>query len=126
MTRSAVWVCALGCLALGSVATGSPESPSYGVDSVSTYVVTAWDMEPAGPAISWSGAVTPNLHRYATTGGGFLAGAHLPQGASILSLELEACDTSASGSVTAVLYRAVEQGAATPLAIVDTGTAATF
>ncbi len=95
-------------------------APSFGVDQVSTLVVTAWDFEPNDPATTWASLF---LHRYQTSAGTFLAPVHLPQGASIVSIELEACDASGSGEVGAALFRGSLGGTATEIVNVETGDA---
>lgn len=109
-----------------SGALAAQEEPTYGVDGVTTYVVTAWNMEASESTATWSGAALANGHRYATgVAGAFLTGAHLPQGARILSIELEACDTSAAGTVNALLIRTALTDPSTVLAVVSTGDAPT-
>jgi hypothetical protein len=90
----------------------TPRAPAWGVDDLSTYVVTAWDMEPSNWEVQWAIAVG-NGHRRILAGGaeGSLIGvAHLPQGAQIVSIALEACDSSAVGGVTAILTRTTLEG----------------
>ena len=107
----------------GAAAVAAQEAPAYGVDSATTYVVTAWDMEPTDPSVGWDGSALANGHRYATSTGGFLAGVRLPQGARIVSMELEACDTTATGTVNALLFRTTVTGAVSILATATTGAA---
>ena len=97
-------------------------SPSFGTDEVSTAVVTAWDFVPGDSATTWSS--TPGLGRYQTSAGLFYASVRLPQGALILSIELDACDVSASGFVEVNLYRGRPDGGFDTLAALDTGLAA--
>ena len=99
-------------------------APAWGVDGLSTYVMTAWDMQMSGPSIQWTFDVA-NLHRYATSAGYFIGVAHLPQGAQIVSIELEACDDSGGTEVNSTLLRAPLQGGTTTLAMVATGLGAT-
>jgi len=106
--------------ALSSTLAAAP-APSFGVDQVSTAVVTAWDVEPTLPGMSWS---STNLYRYQLSAGAFLAALHLPQGALLISIELEACDTSAAGEVIGALYRGT-LGDAIGVVNVSTGDAAT-
>ncbi len=106
-------------LVLSSSLPAAP-APSYGVDSVSTLVVAAWEFEPNDVAMTWTNAF---LHRYQTNAGTFLGAVHLPQGALIVSIELEACDASASGQVAAALYRGNLGGTGNSLATVGTGDA---
>jgi hypothetical protein len=62
-------------------------------------------------------------HRYVTSGVGLLiAGVRVPQGAQIVSVTLEACDSSDVGTVTFTLYRFdPEGGSGSPLATIETG-----
>ena len=91
-----------------SAAIAAQVEPTYGVDSISTYVVTAWDMEPTGPTVAWT---TEELNRWQTSSGAFYGALHVPQGARLISIELEACDSSASGEVLAYLFRGTSGGA---------------
>ena len=95
--------------------------PTFGVDQVSTVVVSAWDFDPKDTTMTSSNTF---LHRYQTSDGQFLASVALPQGALVLSIELEACDMSATGQVATGLYRG-SLGAANTLASVGTGDAET-
>ena len=58
-------------------------SPKFGVDQVSTLVITAFDMQAVDSTIGT--ASTVDMQRYATSLGEFFAGVHLPQGALILN-----------------------------------------
>ena len=84
---------------------GQNSTPAYGVDGVTTYVVGAWEMQTVEPGTQWAGVFLPNRHRYLTTPGTLIGVAHLPQGAQIVSMELEACDDSDVGVVVAGLTR---------------------
>lgn len=94
---------------LASASTASAQSapaPSFGVDSESSVVVTAWDMQPSVSTTTW--AEDESAFRYATegtAGGVFRAGVTLPNGALITRIELEGCDASIEGGITAALYR---------------------
>ena len=103
-------------------ALAAQETPAYGVNSVSTYVVTAWDMQVTDSAVGWEGAALASGHRYTTGSAGFLAGTHLPQGSRIVSIELESCDTTATGAASVLFFRTAETGPSTVLALLNTGT----
>jgi len=96
---------------------------TYGVDSPSIAVVSAWDMEPFESNTTWLSAEL-NAYRYLTNAGVLYGTIHLPQGASLLSIELDACDTSATKSVHASFSR-LDASGFTQLASVLTGDAAT-
>jgi hypothetical protein len=82
--------------------------PTFGVDSVEAVVITAWEMEPANSATTWTNS---SGYRYSTGGPSTLVGAvHVPQGALILSIELEACDTANASEVLTGLYRVNSEG----------------
>lgn len=93
--------------------------PSFGVDPVSTYLVTAWELQPADSAVQWTSG--DNGHRSLTAGVGLLGTVHLPQGARVLSIDLEACDASAAGEVVATLYRQSASAPSELIATVNTG-----
>ncbi len=107
-------------LALVAAATNlsAQAAPTFGVDSVSTLVVTAFDMQPSESTVAT--ASTPDMQRYSTSDGAFFAGVRLPQGALILAMELEACDQSDSGKLLAKLFR-VGGGNSVQISLVDTG-----
>ena len=104
--------------ASGSAALAATRSTQFGVGTVSTLVVTAYDMQPTDSTVST--ASTTDLQRYVTSQGEFFAGVRLPQGALMLAMELEACDQSDSGKLLAKLIR-VDSGIAVPIGVVDTG-----
>ncbi len=93
-------------------------APRFGVDSVSTLVVTAFDMQPSESTVGT--ARTVDMQRYSTSDGEFFAGVHLPQGALILAMELEACDQADNGKLLAKLFR-VGSGNTVQISVVDTG-----
>ena len=95
-------------------------APAWGIEDLSTYVLTAWDMEPATSAVEVSNA--PNLHRFATSSGVLIGAVHLPEGAQIVSMQLEACDTADDGEVLVTLRR-YSISSPTDLGSVSTGVA---
>ena len=108
-------------LSLGSGRLGAQQSlPTYGVNSPSVAVVSAWDMQTGNSETTWdvSGA---NGYRYLKNFGTFYSVVHMPQGVRILSIELDACDTTPLGEITSSLYRTNSAGF-TSLASVGTGT----
>jgi hypothetical protein len=78
--------------------------PNWGIVDASVYPLTAWDFELTVAATPW--AVGEELYRFRPDGasGGLLAGVHLPAGALVTGLAVEACDTSDTGGVSATLY----------------------
>jgi hypothetical protein len=99
------------------------QAPAWGIEDVSTYVLTAWDMDPATSTVDVSNL--PNFHRFATSSGVFVGAVHLPDGALIVSMALEACDTADDGGSFANLLRFAISGGSTGLGGVSTGDAAT-
>ena len=113
-------VCSLAWIGLiGSVASAQQSVPAYGVDSLSVDVVNPWDMELSNSGNEWVNM--SNGYRYISSGpGGLIGVVDVPQGARILSMELEACDTAGLGEVTANLLR-YHVGGNDVLAITATG-----
>ena len=108
-------------LSLGSGRLAAQQSlPTYGVNSTSVAVVSAWEMQP-GYSETMSDVSSANGYRYLTESGTFYSVVHMPQGARILSIELDACDTTPIGQLTSALYR-MDSAGFTPLASVSTGT----
>jgi hypothetical protein len=123
MTRMAGIACGFGMVVVGQAGVlAGQQAPTYGVDSVSTYVVTAWDMATSDSNVEWA-TTGPlgNTHRYLTSLGQFVGAVHIPQGALIVSIELEACDSSDVGAVVAFLSRETATGPTFGLANVQTG-----
>ena len=118
-------VCSSVLIGLFSTAAWAQQSaPAYGVNGVSTLVVGAWDMQVANSGDTWSCCALTNLHRWLTNGGPLLGEVHLPQGAQILAIELESCDTSTNQGNRVFLYRVPVGGGAIELASIDTGNVA--
>ena len=112
-------------LSLGSGRLSAHQSvPTYGVDSPSIAVVSAWDMGVRNSQTTWSMAGA-NFYRYLTNSGQLMAAIHVPAGARLLSMELDACDTTATDQVAALLVRLEAAATPTALAAVTTGDAAT-
>ena len=85
--------------------TAADPTPSFGVTGNSQYVVTAWDVSPDVSDTTWDFSLN-NGYRFATSGPGeFIGAAHLPQGALVQQIGLEACDSSTDGQVSALLIR---------------------
>jgi hypothetical protein len=105
--RGTVRALAIGFVAIGAAFAahaGDRSSPDFGVDDTSAYVVTAWDLQARNSGMDWAREM--NGHRYITSGfGALVGGVHLPAGARITSILLEACDFSLGGSVAAELIR---------------------
>lgn len=108
---------------MSSVVSAQQSVPAYGVDSLSVDVVNPWEMELTTAGNDWVNL--SNGYRYISSGpGGLIGVVDVPQGASILTLELEACDTSALGEVTVNLFR-YSVGGSVVLAGAATGFVAT-
>jgi hypothetical protein len=109
----------IASLAFASALAGQSPVPSWGVSGDSQYVVTAWDMQPFNSSVTWDN--TGNGYRYRTgPSGGFMGAAHVPQGALIRQIGLEACDSSVEGEVAFSLHRLDSVGT-TLLATASTG-----
>jgi hypothetical protein len=73
---------------------------TYGITDPTSYEVSMFDCNVSQQSNTWAAVMgTPN--RYLTAPGNFECPVHLPAGASIVSIELEACDTSGTGQATA-------------------------
>jgi S-layer homology domain len=102
-------------------AAAQPRSPDWGVDSLSSYVVTAWDMEALSSSDQWLTGI--HAMRYMLNGT-LMAAVHVPNGARILTLDLEACDTTDEGGVNFEFWR-VSSVSSSLLGSVLTGAAET-
>jgi hypothetical protein len=117
-TSSRVFLVALLLASGGALHAAPASSPEFGVVDQSSYVLTAWDMQTVNSAVTW--AILPTTDRYLTNAEGALIGAvHVPQGALINSIELEACDASAAGGVNAFFFRSDSAG---PVLLASVGT----
>lgn len=86
-----------------SVAAQAP-APAWGVGNRSSFNLQAWDMQTVASSTTWQVNVKGGF-RYLTSPGELWGGVQVPRGVRIVLLELEACDTNALTSVSAVLYR---------------------
>ncbi len=86
--------------------------PQWGTQDASIHALNAWDFQKIDETQTWS--LTVGSYRYRTLGGasGVLAGFHLPTGARLTGMAIEACDNSATGGVSLVLSRCVAGSAA--------------
>ena len=99
----------------------APSTPAWGTTSESSEVVSAWDMQTSDFGTAWQHDANNN-YRYLTTAGSLFAGLHIPNGAAIDSIELDACDSSTDFQVVAGLLRA-SGGITDVLAFAASGTA---
>ena len=78
--------------------------PNWGIVDASIHPVSAWDFEVTVPNPPWGHE--EGLYRYRPVGavGSLVAGFHLPAGALVTGIAVEACDTSDTGAVDALLY----------------------
>ena len=103
---------ALRSLLLAAVLTTStsllaqPSTPAWGTTTESSEVVSAWDMQTFDYGTAWQGDVA-NQFRYLTSAGALYSGIHVPNGAIVDYIELDACDTSATFQVSAGLQRSI-------------------
>ena len=83
----------------------TPDTPSWGTTSESSEFVSAWDMQGFEGTTGWTQDATTG-NRVLTDLGALKAGLHVPNGAVIDYVELDACDTSATNEATAGIERA--------------------
>jgi len=79
-------------------------TPAWGTSSETSEVVSAWDMQTQDYGTTWQHDGN-NQYRYLTSAGTLYAGLHVPNGAVIDSIELDACDTSSFAQVFGGLLR---------------------
>jgi S-layer family protein len=80
-------------------------SNTYGIATLTYVTVPAWDFEPEESATSYSYAISPR-QLYRTSGNQliFLAPLHLPSGARIEEIQLQACDNSTVDRIFVALF----------------------
>jgi hypothetical protein len=116
MSRLARIACVAAAMAIGTrAAAQEPTTPAFGDSSLGVEVVDAWDMDPVD-STGEIGSIF-NGNRYITNGA-FLGVAHMPQGAEIVSIELDGCDTDTMGGIAANLRQADASGGATVAEVV--------
>jgi len=81
---------------------GEARPDTYGVTDSSTYAIGAFDFESFTSGTTFD--TTPGGSRFVISGGPLEAPVHLPAGAVITAIELQACDTSATDLVYVNLY----------------------
>ncbi len=84
----------------GSASAANPAPKTYGTQNVTWYRVSAAEFAPANgtvPSTSWNPSSSYAFRTWGT-GGWFFAAPHLPAGALLTGLELDACDTNGSGN----------------------------
>ncbi len=94
------------------VASPQTSPNTYGTTSDVVYTVWASEFQIVTNGVNAEGTQDGNTggRRCATGSCIFLGAAHLPNGAAIKSIELEACDNSATSGVAYALFRAVSPG----------------
>jgi hypothetical protein len=112
---------------IGAAEVADPRVEPWGTSTASAHVIQAFGFQESdsGTTFTYSGA---NTHRFRTGGAfpWFDASLNLPNGAQLVGLELEACDTNAAQHVTAYLFRhGSPNGANAQLGSVGTGDPAT-
>ena len=113
----------LGLTASAAALAQTGSRPAWGTSSESSEVISGWDMQTADYGTPWQHD-PGTQYRYMTSAGVLYAGLHVPNGAVIDYIELDACDTSDTAEVVAGLLRASDAGITDILGIVFTGTAA--
>jgi hypothetical protein len=100
----------------GNVVEVQPEngslSPDWGTTSSSSYTIHATEMVPPSSSVTWA---TQNnnyisIYQTSTSQVDWWAPVHLPQGAIMTSIELEACDSTASGAILFGMAKMVAPG----------------
>ena len=97
----------------------TPSTPEWGITSESSEVVSAWDMQTTDFGTTWQHD-GDTQYRYLTSAGSLFAGLHVPNGAAIDYIELDACDSSATNQVSGGLLRSAA-GVTDTLVFVGTG-----
>src|SRR6476469_2126496 len=82
----------------------TPSTPEWGITSESSEVVSAWDMQTTDFGTTWQHD-GDTQYRYLTSAGSLFAGLHVPHGAALDYIELDACDSSATNQVSGGLLR---------------------
>jgi hypothetical protein len=105
---------------------GEPTPPAsgrtYGTTAQTAYTVGAFDLESLQSGTTYS-FVNMKAHRYMTNSGILAATLHLPAGALVEKMEVEACDTSTAGEVAVGLgFVTAPDGDAGTFGLVETGT----
>jgi len=106
-------------LAPSAVPAQTPSTPAWGTASESSEVVSAWDMQTPDWGTTWLHDETTQ-YRFLTSAGLLYAGLHVPNGAAVDYIELDACDTSVTNQVSGGLLRSAA-GVTDVLAFVSTG-----
>lgn len=93
---------ALVLVAFSATASGPVSAPkTYGTTNVTWYRMSALEFVPvnaaSAPTTTWAPTSTYNFRTYGG-GGWFFATPHLPNGALLTMLELNACDTNSTGN----------------------------
>ncbi len=99
-------------------------SKLWGVGNLTAYTVESSEFTPYDPSVTWA-PVLGKPFRYLTGAGpaGYtqlIAGIHLPQGASVVMIEVSGCDMSDTGTFTGNLWSAPLNGGA-PSFVIETG-----
>ncbi len=96
-------------------------APDWGTTAVSAVSVAALECSTFSESAAWA-AVGGSPNRYLTGGDEFECTVHLPTGASVKAIEVEACDNSSTGYVLASFdHTTTGGGGGTTLASVSTG-----
>ncbi len=113
-------------MAQSPVAESPRANPAFGTQGTTVYTVSAVEFSTFLQTEQWN-PVLGSTGRYLLSPlGNFVAAVHLPQGASIQSIEIEGCDVSSTGSLTGSLFAApTPAGSPVDLADFDTGIAST-
>lgn len=100
--RILVAVCAAS-LCVPASGRAEDNAPKFGISSLQSAVVSAWDMQ---PVTNGSSIATPDFYRYINAGPpSLMAVVHVPNGSRLVALDLDACDQTPLGQVSASLYR---------------------
>jgi hypothetical protein len=79
------------------------EPRTYGTSIPSVYTIGEFDFTTYDSATTWK-ATAGVVERYLTTAGDLVASVHLPSGASITGIQIQGCDDSPTGALSATLF----------------------
>ena len=105
LRRTGIALCVIGTLVAAPAveARGQDDVPdTYGASETS-YTVGAYDFTPFFPSVGFSGFPGTGDRYFTQAGGTFVGPVRVPNGALLTRLELQGCDTSTSGALTAQL-----------------------
>lgn len=99
-------------------AEGTDEPQTYGTTAVTDVSLSAWAFAPYDSGVTYGTNSNPHsIYRTNVTGqSAFVAPLHLPAGAQVVRIELQACDTAASNDIQMYFRRQARTGGAVTMA----------